>query len=134
MVDKQRVSVRARVSTISSRCPVCIKSNTDGITVVRKIAELHHIFGRASKSEDDVRESIFGVMGICNPHHKMYPPLLSTSEYRMNREKWDKFFEVYWKYIGTFGFLTEKEEKLRNKLFFFSNEELVQFFLGGNKL
>lgn len=133
-IEKHRKDIRARVSTISSRCSVCIQNNTDGITVVRPIAELHHIFGRASRNEKDVRESIFGVMGICNPHHKKYPPLLSVREYERNKDKWDSFFEAYWSFIGTYDFLSKKERELRDRLFDMNNKELVEFFVGGNSL
>lgn len=132
-IEKHRREIRARVSTVSSRCAVCIQQNTDGITVVRPIAELHHIFGRTG-NEKDVRESIFGVMGICNQHHQKYPPLLSVEEYKRNEEKWDRFFEAYWSFIGTFDFLSKNEKELRDKLFSLSNIDLIKFFLGGNEV
>jgi len=126
--------IKARISTVSSHCPVCIHKNINGILRVRPISELHHIFGRARSNPNDIRESVFGLMGICTPHHNEYPPLLSINEYYNDIEKWSVFFESYWGYIGLFTFLTESETKFRRKLFEFSTEEFINYFLKGNTL
>lgn len=132
-LEKHRTYVRARISTVSTRCPICIQKNTNGLYRVLPIAELHHIFGRA-RNPTDVRESIFGLMGLCNVHHREYPPLLSVNEYVALKEKWDNFFEVYWGYIGLFSFMTDVEREFRKKLFDFTTEELITYFLGGNSI
>ena len=133
-LEKHRNFIRARISTVSSHCPVCIQNNTNGILKVRPISELHHIFGRARSNPKDIRESIFGLMGLCNLHHTEYSPLLSINEFTSNIEKWQKFFGAYWSYIGLFTFITDDERKLRQKLFSFSTEELIIYFLKGNTL
>jgi len=133
-IEKHRNYIKARISTVGSHCPVCIHRNTNGILKVRPISELHHIFGRARSNPRDIRESIFGLMGLCNPHHQEYPPLLGINEFYNDFEKWNRFFESYWSYIGLFAFITESETKLRAKLFSFSTEELINYFLEGNTL
>jgi hypothetical protein len=133
-LEKHRNYIRARISTVSSHCPICIKNNKNGILRVRPISELHHIFGRERRDPKDVRESVFGLMGLCNNHHQEYPPLLSLNEYNTNKQKWDYFFEAYWSYIGLFTFLQPEEKELLKKLFSFSTEELITYFLEGHTI
>ena len=129
-IDEHRRFIRARASTISSFCTICINNNKDNITTVRPIAELHHIFGRATRNPNHIKESIFGTITLCNPHHQEYPPLLSVEEYLRNKEHWDILFDAYWRYIGLFNFLSEEERILRELLFKFSEEEFIEYFLG----
>ncbi|HDK27614.1 MAG TPA: hypothetical protein ENG48_11095 [Candidatus Atribacteria bacterium] len=130
-IEEHRRYIRARASTISSLCPICIKNNTNNITLVKPIAELHHIFGRATQDPSHIKESIFGTIPLCKDHHEEYPPLNSFEEYQRNKKKFDIFFDAYWSYIGSFNFLSKEEYEIRNKLFTFSMEEFINYFVGG---
>ena len=129
-IDEHRRFVRARASTITSHCPICIIGNTNNITTVRPIAELHHIFGRETSDPSHIKESIFGTMPLCNPHHAEYPPLSSVSEYGRRPEHWDILLDAYWRYIGSFNFLSKEERILRDGFFNLSTEELINYFVG----
>lgn len=129
-IDEHRRFVRARASTISSRCPICINENKDKITTIRPIAELHHIFGRVTRDPNNLCESIFGTIVLCNPHHQEYAPLLHIESYLRDMEHWDRLLDAYWSYIGLFNFLSEEESELRLKLLRMSNVEFIEFFLG----
>lgn len=129
-IDEHRRYVRARASTISSHCPLCILENKDTITTVRKIAELHHIFGRDTRNPNSLKESIFGTITLCSPHHQEYPPLLHIESYLRDLEHWDRLLDAYWSYIGNFNFLSEDERALRKKLLRMSSTEFIEYFLG----
>lgn len=129
-IDEHRRFIRARASTISSHCPICILENKNGITTIRRIAELHHIFGRATNNPNSLKESIFGVIGLCKDHHEEYPPLLHVESYLRDIDHWDKLFDAYWSYIGLFNFLSEEEKELRLRLLKMSSVEFIEYFLG----
>jgi len=129
-IDEHRRFIRARASTISSFCPICINNNKNKITAVRPISELHHIFGRATHNPKHIRESVFGVIPLCTPHHEEYPPLSSVEEYNRRKKHWCKLFDAYWSYIGLFNFLSEEERKIREHLFKLMEEEFIVYFLG----
>ena len=130
-IDEHRRYIRARASTISSHCPLCIQENKDGITTVRRIAELHHIFGRDTRNPDSLKESIFGTIVLCNEHHQKFPPMLHIESYLRDIDKWDTFFDAYWRYIGNFNFLSEEERELKKKLLRMATTEFIEYFLGG---
>lgn len=129
-IVQHRRFIKARVSTISPLCPICINNNTNNITRVNPIAELHHIFGRATHDPTSKKESIFGTIALCNKHHQEYPPLFSVEEYYRNRNHFNILFDAYWRGIGLFNFLSDDEKKIRNKLFQFSMEEFIEYFVG----
>lgn len=130
-IGEHRRFVRARVSTIISRCPICILENKNTITPVKRIAELHHIFGRDTGNPDSIKESIFGVIPLCVDHHQEYPPLHNIESYLRHMDKWDKLFDAYWSYIGIFNFISDEEREIKIKLLKMSNMEFVEYFLGG---
>jgi len=130
-IEEHRRYIKARVSTISSNCPICINNNKNNITTVNKICELHHIFGRATANPNSPKESIFGVIALCNKHHQEYPPLLSVEEYHRNKEHWDILFSAYWRNIGSFNFISEEEMLIRDQLLTLSIEEFIEYFAGG---